>query len=1041
MRGDEMKKGSALLIVLGMVAFMVVSAVGFAVFMRHNRIPSSFLRRSTAARELARAALACAMSDIESAIEDNRYPGLGNSEGGPNRWIGCGRVFAPYKDVSEDLTVSTLTLEGLAYLPPPMINDVRYYSRRTSTAQWKRLDYDSGRYAFCAVNVSDFFDLSRVSADRPRGSGDQNLITTTYLFEDGAHKNWGEVKPIDDFQNKINEIIIEEKTLVSLADYNLALKSHRCKLTSPFVEYIEQRGANGFYNDVRTDDKTNPDYLKYAIQRFVVDGHSELSREEWFEKRADNGGAANTGNPFDLEDLDISKSENQPFPDLLMGDDETKNDYSAGRICEKSTKFLQARLEQFNQCEWMSLYDYLDRDDVPLTVAAPTVDRSPMVVAVAIDPNSNLKVKIEEKDSDVSDSTQDGIKTYYKTVTFFPVFEGSLVLRVGLAYPFKYRKELYEGLEYKVQAIAKFYPLESTAAWEAGVKEHGCRTSTESIFGKWDKGKPSGSGVFKDGIITLASSETETNLPEKFNGTAQDAVSGNGGNFHDAELKLGGFGNLKMDTEGFIARYHLKRRVKIGNNGQETAIDQGIEVGGQTGWTFNEAKAKEFQTGQLRALPDAPYLSATAVPFGSAEATYVWGMALAVKVYDDAGNLVDMAPAHVNDDDKSPEGDFASHLGALGRPVLRFDDKTPGAPFTVGKKDDINGYTKLHEAHESDMQAVTLSPAAYFTDDPRYNYAAENWFPENNLGGGESLGTLWLGKQTSGKAPNANLKDRDIFMSVSNQGYLQDPGEIAFLPRVCGFDTQDEYNPVKNAATGVIPNGPGDVANKDQMWRTYGCFGKLGDDEVDNLRLVSPVKGFRVNPFTDDEMVKLAPFLNTPYDWWAAGTNLSDSVKQKMIDRAGKTSTPEIALRYSFGERGDETKVEFQYMNELANNVSSALRGGGSDWYNTWREDLSWIGGSETSICGVDLGRPLHSVDRKYLYSYWRKCYANAQQLFIVFFRAEPVVLGGGSVDGNTPAQLGARGVAVVWRDPIDAKGAAADAPHRMRVLFYRQFD
>ena len=123
------------------------------------------------------------------------------------------------------------------------------------------------------------------------------------------------------------------------------------------------------------------------------------------------------------------------------------------------------------------------------------------------------------------------------------------------------------------------------------------------------------------------------------------------------------------------------------------------------------------------------------------------------------------------------------------------------------------------------MQAVTLSPAAYFTDDPRYNYAAENWFPENNLGGGESLGTLWLGKQTSGKAPNANLKDRDIFMSVSNQGYLQDPGEIAFLPRVCGFDTQDEYNPVKNAATGVIPNGPGDVANKDQMWRTYGCFG------------------------------------------------------------------------------------------------------------------------------------------------------------------------------------------------------------------------
>ena len=273
-----MKKGSALLIVLGMVAFMVVSAVGFAVFMRHNRIPSSYLRRSTAARELA--ALACAMGDIEAAIEDNPYPGLGNNGEGQNRWIGRGRVLAPY-DVSEDSTVSTLSLEGLAYLPPPMINDVRYYSRRTSTAQWKRLDYDSGRYAFCAVNVSDFFDLSRVYADRPRGSGESNLVSIAYLFEDGDHRNWGAVDPID-FQEAIDEIV-QEKPIVSLADYNLALNPHMRDdlpspfLPSPFVEYVSG-DVGSFYNDVRTDSKTNPDYLKYAIQRFVVDGHAERDK-------------------------------------------------------------------------------------------------------------------------------------------------------------------------------------------------------------------------------------------------------------------------------------------------------------------------------------------------------------------------------------------------------------------------------------------------------------------------------------------------------------------------------------------------------------------------------------------------------------------------------------------------------------------------------------------------------------------------------------------------------------------------------------------
>ena len=56
-----MKKGSALLIVLGMLSFMIVSAVGFSVYMRSSRTPSSYLRRNVAARYLVRAALAKAV--------------------------------------------------------------------------------------------------------------------------------------------------------------------------------------------------------------------------------------------------------------------------------------------------------------------------------------------------------------------------------------------------------------------------------------------------------------------------------------------------------------------------------------------------------------------------------------------------------------------------------------------------------------------------------------------------------------------------------------------------------------------------------------------------------------------------------------------------------------------------------------------------------------------------------------------------------------------------------------------------------------------
>ena len=48
-------------------------------------------------------------------------------------------------------------------------------------------------------------------------------------------------------------------------------------------------------------------------------------------------------------------------------------------------------------------------------------------------------------------------------------------------------------------------------------------------------------------------------------------------------------------------------------------------------------------------------------------------------------------------------------------------------------------------------------------------------------------------------------------------------------------------------------------------------------------------------------------------------------------------------------------------------------------------------------------------------------------------------MMGGGSVN-STPPALGARAVALVWRDPEGSSGGV-DVPHRTRVLMYRQFE
>ena len=192
------RKGSALLIVLGVLSFLVVSAVAFAAFMRRARLPSSYLRRTVASRELAKAALARAVDEIDHAIADDVHPGIGN---GQMRTWQEGRVtrnamntwrdrvfFKENREADARDTTPTLTLEGLAYIPPPLVNEARYWARRSPTAEWQNIPYDIGRFAYCAIDVSDYFDVNRLVADYPRSSAANRRVTIAHLFEDVNHR-------------------------------------------------------------------------------------------------------------------------------------------------------------------------------------------------------------------------------------------------------------------------------------------------------------------------------------------------------------------------------------------------------------------------------------------------------------------------------------------------------------------------------------------------------------------------------------------------------------------------------------------------------------------------------------------------------------------------------------------------------------------------------------------------------------------------------------------------------------------------------------
>ena len=226
------------------------------------------------------------------------------------------------------------------------------------------------------------------------------------------------------------------------------------------------------------------------------------------------------------------------------------------------------------------------------------------------------------------------------------------------------------------------------------------------------------------------------------------------------------------------------------------------------------------------------------------------------------------------------------------------------------------------------------------------------------------------------------------------------------------------------------------------MWRTYSQYDNgHSSGRIEELDIISGSKGFRINPYTQSKEIMLSALANTPLNWWAAGTNFVNDTRLRDLH-----SSWDNAMKYTFSQwSGAKVNVRHDDIEKVADAIMSKFRS--SSDTGSWRskfDDLGWD--DDTGVAGVDInGVTLHSVDRKFLHGYWKECFDNRQQLFLIFLRAEPMMMGGGGMK-QTPPQLGARAVALVWRDPAATNASSGESgygppPHRTRVLFYRQFD
>ena len=180
--------GSALLIVLGFLSFMMISAVSFTIFMRIERQASSNYRHAITARHMLNAGLVRAIDEVDRHLRDVKFPS----------WPG--RVYPGGTNTLSATVQDTrvLSLESLSFLPGIFVNDVRYQALTGDTRPiWRQLSMpinfnsgenafggaEVGRFAFVCVNLSDMLNVNAVSAAQ---SG-TNRINIGHLFRnDGA---------------------------------------------------------------------------------------------------------------------------------------------------------------------------------------------------------------------------------------------------------------------------------------------------------------------------------------------------------------------------------------------------------------------------------------------------------------------------------------------------------------------------------------------------------------------------------------------------------------------------------------------------------------------------------------------------------------------------------------------------------------------------------------------------------------------------------------------------------------------------------------
>ena len=1059
------RKGSALLVVVGMMAIISISALAFAVYMRYSRASSSYVRRTSAARGLVKAAFVRAVSAIDRAVNDNSHPNLPSS--GSNIWLD--RMFTGVNSgdlVGENATVTPLTLEALAYMPPNLVNTCRWYSRRSPTATWKTLDYDQARYVYCAMDISDYLDVNRLFADAPRSSAPHTRFSLSYLFDsdgedgktykNGTHKYPGqntgawdswmeEYRKVDE---KTREISWGDKVpFISIADFNMALgKRGRIEpFISPFCEFVgESSNMDAFDNTTYASGGST--YADLRRMTFATDGlfpHHETV----------------PGHP-DVKARDLNEAENQPFEmEYLKSKDGSLSDSVLGLKVKKSFRDSADGYDRLSGLGCAALRDYLDTDHLPLSLAIPTTERIPMICGIEttmfLDNDPIIKVETDlgngAEPKVVSSGGGGNTRQVETTLSFtFTTAFASAIGRgnvdVLTVFPFSHADESDTpefGLDGRLSLFfaegdATLRPLVSSESVphldKFEIEPTSCEPNTGLInvklqctdkLGVEGRKYPLDSKTDALKRLRIIMPDAHASLETAFGSDGNEilrvklrwnqSVDENGVWTPGAAAVIGSIASGEKEYLAGIqeAQCHFPP-IKWADNGVCEGVDKNFSQPG---------RLKDFLVGGESA--DVSLAGAT------------W-----LRIIDGKDNkVVDMVPACF-EDDRIHLGSGTSEPGMKAIADSYLGTSYPLMLLKTGFKFDFSLKGLL--AACGYKGGFKLSPQTVYVSDPRYNHAPEHWYRAS----GDMSEEGWLAENHS----NLGGQDADIFMATSDSGYMQSKYELMFIPRFTnlknGGGQTGWYEPPLSMRHS-IPETFEDTLNKSLVWKTYCPFPEVFQDEYvkdgirddyeafDSLPWTNDGSSFMMTPYSDNLNAFSGVFANTPIDWKRSSTNRVDEAPFYF-----KMTAKDFNSKYAYNEWTSETRLPWGDVLSIARQYMGLVRREGEpcgNWKQAW-QDMGWFGGERT-LCGMeneDRGA-FWSADKKFLYGFWRDCIDPKQQLYKVFVRAEPMMMGVGDLHKMAP-QLGARAVGLFWRSPAKT-GVDGGYPHRTRVLFYRQFE